>query len=144
MNTYVVDLDTKITTVYMKLVWVDVTMFGLKDQLSQINHRLNHKDKRMMNIVEYRRPQADSNGSFWFTEMKVRNDDDVRTMFFNSWNAWISIFFLASITLMLFLSTTYQYKATQHHNITHLRYLAYKKESIKHTNTQLRSAFLRK
>jgi len=56
MNTYPVDMNTKLAVVYTKLVWADVTMFGLKDQLGQINRRLNHKDKRRVNVVEYRRP----------------------------------------------------------------------------------------
>lgn len=44
------------------LFWihVDVTLFDLKDQLNQINGRLNHKDTRMVDCVEYHRPLVDS------------------------------------------------------------------------------------
>jgi len=36
----------------------------------------------MVNKVEYRRPSEDSDGSVWFTHVKIRNNDNMRTMFF--------------------------------------------------------------
>lgn len=60
---------------------VNVTLFGLKDQLDQINGHLNHIEPRRVDHVEYRRQSIDSDGSSNFTQMKLWNDDNVRTMF---------------------------------------------------------------
>lgn len=49
-------------------------------QLDKIIGRLNHRDIRRMNNVGYRRPSIDLNGSVWFPQMKLQNDD-VRIMF---------------------------------------------------------------
>jgi hypothetical protein len=62
-------------------VRVDVMLLDLKDQHDQINNRFNHKDTRRMYSVEYRHPSTDSDGSVRFDQMKLHNDDDVRTMF---------------------------------------------------------------
>ncbi|KEH40583.1 hypothetical protein MTR_1g031920 [Medicago truncatula] len=59
----------------------DFTLYGLKDQLDQINCRLNHKDTRRVDSDEYRRPSTGSNGSIQFTHTKLRNEKDVGTMF---------------------------------------------------------------
>jgi len=59
----------------------DVTLFGLKDQLDQINRQLNHRDTRRVVGVEYRSPLPDSAESIRFSRMKLTNDDGVRTMF---------------------------------------------------------------
>ncbi|KEH34624.1 hypothetical protein MtrunA17_Chr3g0110961 [Medicago truncatula] len=40
-------------------VWIDVTLEDLKDQLDQINKRLNHRDTRRMEDVGYQRPSID-------------------------------------------------------------------------------------
>jgi hypothetical protein len=85
MDTSIIDLNTKLIAVYynkgkpphMFKVWNDFMLFRLKDQLNQINH----KDTSRVDDVEYRRPLTDSTGIVQFTEMKLRNDDDVRTMF---------------------------------------------------------------
>jgi len=37
----------------------DGTLSGLKDQLDQINHKLNHRDTRRVDGVEYARPSSD-------------------------------------------------------------------------------------
>jgi len=60
---------------------VGVTLSDLKKQLDWINGRLNHDDTRMVVSVKYRRPLIDPNGHIQFTQMKLQNDDDVRTMF---------------------------------------------------------------
>ncbi|AES61565.1 hypothetical protein MTR_1g086160 [Medicago truncatula] len=87
LNAYPVDLNTKLTTINYnegKLnlfrVQVDVTLSLLKDQLDQINHRLNHKDIRRVDNVEYYHPSTDSYGNVWFAKMKLMNDENMRTM----------------------------------------------------------------
>jgi hypothetical protein len=62
-------------------VRVNVMLLDLKDQLDQINNRINHKDTRRVYSVEDRHPSTDSDGSVWFDQMKLQNDDDVRAMF---------------------------------------------------------------
>jgi hypothetical protein len=52
-------------------------LYGLKDQLNQINH----KDSRRVDGVDYRHSSTDSVKRVWFIKMKLKNDDDVRTMF---------------------------------------------------------------
>ena len=59
----------------------DVTLYGLKDELDQINRQLNHKDTRRVVSVEYRCPLSDLVSSLRLSRMKLTNDDDVRTMF---------------------------------------------------------------
>jgi hypothetical protein len=93
MNTYPVDLNTKLAVIYynagksnMFKVWVDVMLLDLKDKLNQINRRLNHKDTRRMDNVEYRRPSTDSDESVQFTQMKLKNDDDVRNHVLDIWS----------------------------------------------------------
>jgi len=83
------DLNTKLAAVYYNdgkpphlfRIRNDVTLSGLKDQLDQINRQLNHRDTRRMVGVEYRCPLSDSAGSLQFNRMKLKNDNDVRTMF---------------------------------------------------------------
>jgi len=59
----------------------DVTLSELKDELDQINRQLNHRHTRRVVGVEYRCPLSDSAGFLRFSQMKLTNDDDVRTMF---------------------------------------------------------------
>jgi len=66
MDTSVINLDMKLVVVYYDggknqfvQVWNIVRMYGFKDELDQINGRLNHKDM-MVNDVEYRHPSVDS------------------------------------------------------------------------------------
>ena len=59
----------------------DVTLTGLKYELDQINRQLNYRDTRRVVGFEYRCPFSDSVGSLRFSRMKLKNDDDVRTMF---------------------------------------------------------------
>ena len=59
----------------------DVTLSGVKDELDQINRQLNHRDTMRVVSVEYRCPLFDSVGSLYFSRMKLKNDNDVRTMF---------------------------------------------------------------
>ncbi|KEH33740.1 hypothetical protein MTR_3g451900 [Medicago truncatula] len=55
----------------------DIILSRLKDELDQINRR----DTRRVVGVKYRCPFSDSAGSLCFNQMKLTNDDDVRTMF---------------------------------------------------------------
>ena len=83
------DPNTKLAAVYYNggkpphlfMIRNDVTLSGLKDQLDQINCQLNHRDTRRVVGVEYWCPMFDSAGSLRFNRMKLKNDDDVRTMF---------------------------------------------------------------
>ena len=84
----VIDLNTKLAAVYynkgkpiLLRIRVDVTLSGLKDQLNQINCDLHYRDTRSVDSIEYRRPSTGSDGSIEYTQMKLKNDDDVRTMF---------------------------------------------------------------
>ncbi|AES70738.1 hypothetical protein MTR_3g061730 [Medicago truncatula] len=63
MENSVFDPNTKIHN--------DVTLFGLKSQLNQINLKLNYRDTRRVDGVEYRRPSIDSARSVRFTWMKT-------------------------------------------------------------------------
>ena len=84
------DPNTKLAAVYYNggkpthlfRIRNDVTLFGLKDKLDQINHQLNHRDTRRVVGAEYRCPLSDSAGSLRFSQMKLTNHHDVRTMFF--------------------------------------------------------------
>jgi len=64
------------------MVRVDVTLSDLKDWLEQINCRLNHKGTRRVDSVEYRCPSTDSIWIVQFTKIKLKNDDDMKIMFF--------------------------------------------------------------
>ena len=83
------DPNTKLAAVYYNggtpphlfRIRNDVTLSGLKDELDQINRQLNHRDTMRVVGVEYRCPLSDSAGSLCFSQMKLTNDDDVRTMF---------------------------------------------------------------
>jgi len=83
------DPNTKLAAVYYNggksphlfRICNDVTLSGLKDELNQINRQLNHRDTRRVVGVEYRFPLSDLAGSLRFSQMKLMNDDDVRTMF---------------------------------------------------------------
>jgi len=74
MAAYTIYMNTKLAEVYYNAeksnffrVQVDVMLLDLKDQLNQINHRLNHKDTRRVDNVEYFPPSTNSDGSVWFT-----------------------------------------------------------------------------
>jgi len=60
---------------------VDVTLSNLKDQLNQMNGCLNYGDTRMVASFEYHCQSIGSNGCVRFTNMKLLNIDDERTMF---------------------------------------------------------------
>ena len=83
------DPNTKLAAVYYNggtpphlfRIRNDVTLSGLKDELDQINRQLNHRDTRRVVGAEYRCPLFDTVGSLRFSQIKLTNDDDVRTMF---------------------------------------------------------------
>ncbi|AES77293.1 hypothetical protein MTR_7g008890 [Medicago truncatula] len=89
MENYVFDSNTKLPAVYCNgrkpphlfRIPTDVTLFGLKSQLNQINIELNYRDTLRVDGVEYRRPSINSAESVRFSRIKLMNDDDVRTMF---------------------------------------------------------------
>jgi len=87
-NTSVIDLNTKLAEVYYNMgkphlfrVRNDVTLSGLNDQMDQINHQLNYRDTRRVDNVKYWCPLTDLARRVQFSQMNLRNDDDVRTMF---------------------------------------------------------------
>ncbi|MCI61835.1 hypothetical protein A2U01_0083092, partial [Trifolium medium] len=59
---------------------VDVTLADLKYQLKQLNGRLNSHNAGRMTDVEYHRLSVCSDGNVLFINMKLQNNDDVRTM----------------------------------------------------------------
>jgi len=84
----VIDLNTKLAVIYYNvgktpsaqcLKWCHI--YGLKDQHDQIDCKLECRDTRRMYNVKYQFPSIDSAGRVLFSQMKLRNDDDVRTMF---------------------------------------------------------------
>jgi len=89
MEIFVIDPDTKLVAVYYNggtpshlfRIGTDVTLFGLKDQLDQINRELNHRDTRRVDGVEYQCPSIDSVETVRFSRMKLMNDDGVRNRF---------------------------------------------------------------
>jgi len=89
MENSVFDLNTKLAAVCYNQgkrpnlfrIPNNVTLFGLKSQLNQINLELNYRDTQRVDGVEYQRPLTDSAGGVRFTRMKLMNDDNVRTMF---------------------------------------------------------------
>lgn len=65
MNTYPVDVNTKLAVVYYNgrkpnlfSVYVDVRLSSLKDQLDQIKDCLYHKDTWKVDSVENHRPST--------------------------------------------------------------------------------------
>ncbi|XP_045796116.1 uncharacterized protein LOC123890528 [Trifolium pratense] len=71
-----------------------VSLSDLKQQLTQINRRLNFRDPRTVTDVEYRRPsRISNNGTMLFTHVKLHNNDDVRTMFsvFSEYRSYVPI-----------------------------------------------------
>jgi hypothetical protein len=53
---------------------------NLKHQLTQLNDRLHYCDDRRVTDLAYRRPSVCSDGTIVFTNMKLKNDGDVRIM----------------------------------------------------------------
>jgi len=88
MNTSIIDLNTKLVAAYynkgkphMFKVRNNVTLFGSNNQLDQINRQLNQIDTRRVDDVEYQRPSTDSARRVQFIQMKLMNNNDVRTLF---------------------------------------------------------------
>ncbi|KAK2377457.1 hypothetical protein QL285_078130 [Trifolium repens] len=63
-------------------IHVNVTLADLKNQLYEINNWLRFRDQRRVTDVEYYCPSGTtSEGTLLFTNVKLRNNGDVRTMF---------------------------------------------------------------
>ncbi|KEH40592.1 hypothetical protein MtrunA17_Chr1g0161221 [Medicago truncatula] len=84
---------------HLFMIHTDITLSELKDRLDQINRQLNHRDTRRMDDVEYRRPSIDSVETVRFSRMKLKNNNDMRTIFsiFGQYNSKGSIEFDASL-----------------------------------------------
>ncbi|KAK2458085.1 hypothetical protein QL285_005284 [Trifolium repens] len=80
--------NTHLAAVYYKggeanlfRIHINITIGDLKHQLTQLNSRCHYRDQRRVTDVEYRRLSVCSDGFVLFTNMRLTNDDDVRTMF---------------------------------------------------------------
>jgi hypothetical protein len=73
-------ISTKHTPNFFR-IHADITLEDLKHQLTQLNIRIHSRDQKRATDVEYRHPSVCSNGTVLFTNMRLRNDGDVRTMF---------------------------------------------------------------
>jgi hypothetical protein len=62
-------------------IYIDVTLGDLKHKLTQLNCRLHSRDERRVTDIEYRRLSVCSEETVLFTNMKLKNDGNVRTMF---------------------------------------------------------------
>ncbi|MCI39203.1 hypothetical protein A2U01_0060434, partial [Trifolium medium] len=49
-----------------------------------LNSLLHFRDQRRVTEIEYRRPSVCANGTVVYTNIKLQNDGDVRTMFLTS------------------------------------------------------------
>jgi hypothetical protein len=90
MDIYDIRVNTHLAAVYFNngnpnlfRIHVDVTLADLKQQLDQLNRHLNgHRDTRRVTHIEYRRPSVMEDGRVVsFTNMVLRTDEDVRSMF---------------------------------------------------------------
>ncbi|MCI09969.1 hypothetical protein A2U01_0031060, partial [Trifolium medium] len=59
-------------------IYVDVIMSDLKHQLNSLLH---YREQRRVTAIKYRRPSVYSKGIVVFTNMKLQNDVDVKTIF---------------------------------------------------------------
>ena len=78
-----------------KVQYINVTLKGLKDQLDEINQRLNPGNTRRVEYIWYERPTLDG-GRITFSRLELKNGDDVRNMFSIFWQhnmfPWIDMF----------------------------------------------------
>ena len=58
----------------------DVALKDLKDQLDEINQRLNPGDTKRVEYVRYKRPKLDD-GRVSFSWVELKNDENVTSMF---------------------------------------------------------------
>ena len=78
-----------------KIRYINVTLKGLKDQLNEINQGLNPRDTRRVEYIWYDRLTLDD-GRTTFSQLELKNNDDVRSMFSIFWQhnmlPWIDMF----------------------------------------------------
>jgi hypothetical protein len=85
INIYSVQKNIYVVAVYngkpiLFRINVDVTMCNLKHQLDELNGRLNYRDARRVASVQHCRLLIGSDRRIRFTNMKLQNEDNVRTM----------------------------------------------------------------
>jgi len=68
----------------LNIWYINVTLKGLKDQLNEINQRLNPEGTRRVEYVWYECPTFDE-GRISFNRLELTNDDDMRSMFSIFW-----------------------------------------------------------
>jgi len=78
-----------------KVLYINITLKGLKDQLEEINQGLNPGDTRRVEYIWYQHPTLDD-GRITSSRLELKNDDDVRSMFSIFWQhnmfPWIDMF----------------------------------------------------
>jgi hypothetical protein len=82
VNTHLAAVYYNNGTPHLFRINADVKFAALKQQLDQLNNRLNSRnDTRTVTSIEYRKPSIGSDGCITFTKMKLENDVDIQTMF---------------------------------------------------------------
>jgi len=71
MNTNLAAVYYNIGKPNLFIVCVDVALCDLKDQVDQINDRLNHNETKRIGNIEYRCPLINLDGSVLFTCLKL-------------------------------------------------------------------------
>jgi len=75
----------------LKVRYLGVALRGLKDRLNEFSQGVNPRDTRRVEYVWYKRPTLDD-GRISFNWVKLTNDDDVRTMFWeHNMFSWIDM-----------------------------------------------------
>ena len=67
-----------------KVQYINVTLKAPKDNLNEINQRLNPKDTWRVEYTGYKGPTLDG-GRISFSRLELMNDDEVRNMFSICW-----------------------------------------------------------
>jgi len=75
----------------LKVLYLGVTLRGLKDQLNEFNQGVNPKDTRRVKYVRYKRPTLDE-GRVSFTWVELTNDENMKSVFWeHSMFQWIDM-----------------------------------------------------
>jgi len=78
-----------------KVQYINVTLKGLKDQLKEIDQRLNPRNTRRVEYVWYERPTLNE-GRISFSRQELMNEDDTASMFSFFWQhnmfSWIVMY----------------------------------------------------
>jgi len=64
----------------LKVRYLGITLRGINDKLNEFNQGVNSGDTRRVEYVRYKRPTLED-GRISFSWVELKNDDNVRTMF---------------------------------------------------------------